>query len=214
MEATFWHDRWESNQIAFHEGRPNPLLVAHIDALGLQPGARVFVPLCGKTADIPWLLSQGFRVAGAELSEIAIRQLFDDLGRDPLVTPADEIDHHATDDIDVFVGDIFELTQEHLGPVDAVYDRAALVALPADMRRRYARYLAAITGRAPQLVITYEYDQRTMDGPPFSVSEAELRDHYGADYEISGLFGEAVPGGLKGKYPARESLWHLRTAVS
>ena len=214
MEPSFWHDRWESNQIGFHEGQPNPLLVAHIDTLGLKPGARVFVPLCGKTADIPWLLDRGFRVAGAELSEIAVSQLFESLGHLPTITAADDTEHHAGDDIDIFVGDIFDLTAAQLGPVDAVYDRAALVAMPDAMRARYAAHLIALTDGAPQLLITYEYDQNALNGPPFSVGEDIVRGLYERVYQLDMIVGEAVAGGFKGGHPAVERLWRLRPRVS
>ena len=80
MEPNFWHERWQQNQLGFHESEANSLLVAHFDALSLAPNSRVFVPLCGKTRDIAWLLSKGHRVVGIELSQLAIEQLFTDLG--------------------------------------------------------------------------------------------------------------------------------------
>ena len=52
MEASYWQQRWEINQIGFHGDEVNPLLVSHIGALGLDKGARLFLPLCGKTLDI------------------------------------------------------------------------------------------------------------------------------------------------------------------
>src|SRR5690349_18438288 len=128
MDAGFWHERWETNDIAFHKNEANPLLVRCFAALSLSKGSRVFVPLCGKTLDIHWLLSEGFRVAGAELSKVAIEQLFTELGVEPKVSRDGEVDHYSATNIDVFVGDIFQLSSEVLGPVDAVYDRAALVA--------------------------------------------------------------------------------------
>ena len=93
MDAAFWHQRWDQNQIAFHEGTPNKLLVQHLDALALPPGARVFLPLCGKTQDIGWLLNQGYQVAGAELSASAVEQLFAELGRTPVITTKGEMQH-------------------------------------------------------------------------------------------------------------------------
>ena len=80
MDAIFWHQRWGANDIPFHERAANPLLVKYFQALSLGEGGRVFLPLCGKTLDIGWLLSNGYDVAGAELSEIAVRQLFIELG--------------------------------------------------------------------------------------------------------------------------------------
>ena len=167
MDASFWHQRWGENDIAFHQSEANPLLVKYFKALSLAEGSRVFLPLCGKTLDIPWLLSSGYRVAGAELSKIAIEQLFTTLGVEPKISGVGEVDHYSAKNIDIFVGDIFRLSSKILGLVDAIYDRAALVALPEEMRNRYAAHLTRITHKAPQLLICYEYDPISMAGPPF-----------------------------------------------
>jgi len=207
MDASFWHDRWGSNDIAFHKNEANPLLVKYFGALSLPKGNRVFVPLCGKTLDIPWLLAKGYRVAGAELSKIAVEQLFNHLGVQPTVARAGELDHYSATNIDIFVGDIFHLSSKVLGSVDAVYDRAALVALPEELRKRYTAHLTAITDKAPQLLICYEYDQSLMEGPPFSVSNEEVIRHYRDSYELTLLASIEVPGGLKGKCAAKENVW-------
>ncbi len=204
MEADFWHRRWEKAQIGFHEGRVNRMLAAHIGALPITTGARIFLPLCGKTRDIAWLLSQGYRVAGAELSEIAVQQLFDEMGVVPEVTEEGPLRRYAAAGVDIFAGDMFELSAQTLGTVDAVYDRAALVALPHGMRGRYADHLATITGLAPQLLVTFEYDQSVMDGPPFSLNDQDVAACHGARYDIRLLAEADVPGGLKGICPARE----------
>lgn len=204
MEAEFWHTRWENMQIGFHEGEVNRMLAVHLAALGLAPRARLFLPLCGKTRDIAWLLAQGYRVAGAELSEIAVRQLFEEMDVTPLVTEAGPLRRYAAEGIDIFAGDIFDLTADLLGAVDAVYDRAALVALPKVMRGRYAAHLAAITAIAPQLLITFEYNPSVMQGPPFSVADRAVETCHGARYDISVLAVADVPGGLKGFCPAQE----------
>ena len=136
MEASFWHDKWAKGEIGFHEGQPNAHLVAHFDTLGLAAGSRIFLPLCGKSGDLGWLLERGHQVVGIELSEVAIRQLFDDLGLEPAITEAGALKHFAVEDMDIFVGDLFALTPEQLGPVDAIYDRAAMVALPPQTRPR------------------------------------------------------------------------------
>jgi len=209
MDHAFWHSRWESSTPSFHEGRPNRLLVAHLAALGLAPGARVFVPLCGKSRDIGWLIDQGVRVAGAELSDIAVRDLFSDLGVQPEIAAAGPLRRHSAEGIDIFLGDIFDLDAATLGPVDAVYDRAALVALPDEMRARYARHLPALTAGAPQLLITFDYDQSKMEGPPFSVPEAMVRALYGETFAIQALAGAPVEGMLKGLVPATERIWRL-----
>ncbi len=211
MEASFWHQRWADNQIAFHMSEANPMLVAHFVSLGLQPGKRVFIPLCGKTLDIAWFLAKGFRVAGAELSELAIQQLFEELGVEPEITRVGNLRHYHAENIDIYVGDIFELTGATLGPVDAIYDRAALVALPDDMRKRYTAHLMSIAGKAPQLLISFEYDQSLMSGPPFSVGNDEVRQHYDDHYALTLLASQDIPGGLKGICPAMENVWLLKS---
>lgn len=209
MEASFWLDRWANNQIGWHEQDFNPLLTAHFAALQLPKHARVFVPLCGKTRDIAWLLEQGYRVAGIELSELAVRQLFDELGVTPAITPSGNLQRYAAEGIDVYTGDIFDLDAQQLGPIDATYDRAALVALPPDMRARYAPHLMSLTRNAPQLLISFDYDQNLYPGPPHAVQAPELWQLYGAQYRLELLAAPAVPGGVKGLAPACEMVWHL-----
>jgi len=212
MEAEFWHQKWEKNDIGFHREEANPLLVEHFDALKLSQGSRVFLPLCGKTRDIAWLLSQGYRVVGAELSALAVTQLFDDLGIKPDIADAGALTHYRAKALDLFLGDIFDLEPEQLGTIDAIYDRAALVALPEALRLHYSEHLTRITDSAPQLLITYEYDQTVIDGPPFSVSNEEVIQHYGSEYTPMLLHSEEVPGGMKGKCPAKEHLWLLKNS--
>jgi len=209
MDAKFWHDRWASNEIGFHKSEANPLLVNYLDELSLATGSRIFLPLCGKTLDIGWLLARGYRVAGAELSAIAIDQLFAQLGVTPTITKVGALGHYHAPQVDLFAGDIFNVTPELLGPVDAVYDRAALVALPQQMRARYTAHLTTLIAQAPQLLISFEYDQQAMEGPPFSVSEEEIRQHYGQRYDIRVLTSLDVPGGLKGRCPATERVYLL-----
>lgn len=209
MEHHFWHERWGSNRIGFHQSQPNPLLVTHFPDLSVSENGRIFVPLCGKTLDIAWLLAKGHRVAGAELSELAIQQLFEDLGLEPVVSNLGNLRRYSADSIDIFVGDIFDLTATVLEAVDAVFDRAAFVALPEDMRAVYALHVAHITGNAPQLLITFEYDTSRLEGPPFSISDDEVMRRYGDRYDISTLATGDVAGGFKG-ISAMETVWLLK----
>jgi thiopurine S-methyltransferase len=209
MEPNFWHNRWQTNQTGWHEPAVNPLLITHFPSLHVPPGGQVFVPLCGKSLDLGWFLSQGYRVVGAELSELAVTQLFAELGLEPHIAEAGMHKHFRQEKIDVFVGDLFDLSREILGPVDAVYDRAALVALPEAMRERYTAHLKSLTAFAPQLIIGYEYDQTVVPGPPFSVTPDELHRHYSDSYTLTPLARVDVPGGLKGKCLATEHIWKL-----
>ena len=209
MEADFWHNKWAKNEIGFHREDANPLLLAHFEALNLPPGSRVFLPLCGKTRDIAWLLDQGFQVAGAELSRLAVTQLFAELDAEPAIAQHGPLEHFSAPSIDIFVGDIFALSPAQLAPVAAVYDRAALVALSAAMRERYSQHLREISAHAPQLLISYDYDQSAVAGPPFAIAPAEIEQHYADHYLISLLATVEVEGGMKGKCAACERVWLL-----
>ena len=216
MDAEFWHQRWRENQLGFHQPRVNALLEAQFGRLNLAPGARIFLPLCGKTRDIGWLLDRGHPVVGSELSRIAVEQLFADLGREPTISAHGPLTLFSAGSeesprLDVFVGDFFDLSADLLGPIDASYDRAALVALPEESRTHYARHLIAITRAAPQFLICFDYDPSVMEGPPFSVIESEVRQLYGDDYAIAPAAERDVEGGLKGFCPAREIAWLLRS---
>jgi thiopurine S-methyltransferase len=211
MDAEFWRQKWQKNEIAFHASNANPLLVKHFNRLSLEKGSRVFLPLCGKTLDIAWLLSNGFRVAGAELVEMAILQLFDELRLKPEIREAGKLKRFSAENIDIFAGNIFDLSGKTLGPVDAVYDRAALVALPKEIRVRYTAHLLNLTLKKPQLVICYEYDQSRVEGPPFSITAEEINRHYRENYDLSLLESVEVPGGLRGGLcTAKENIWLLK----
>ena len=209
MDHDFWHRNWERNEIGFHTPVPNPLLVTHFTALKLPTASRVFLPLCGKSLDIHWLLAGGYRVAGAELSRVAVEQLFAALSIAPDITPVAQMIRYSAAGLDIFVGDIFDLTRDALGPVDAIYDRAALIALPAPARERYADLLMRITDGAPQLLVTLDYDQSLVDGPPFAVPPTEVARHYGHHYQIGQRAAAPEPGGVKGKAPGTEAVWLL-----
>ena len=209
MDPNFWHKRWEKNEIGFHQREVNALLSDRFLGLSLPQTSRIFVPLCGKTRDIAWLLSQGYRVVGVELSKLAVEQLFADLGVAPQISNQGELLRYSAPDLEIFVGDIFELSDDLLGGVDAIYDRAALVALPTELRGRYGAHVAAITQMAPQFLICFEYDQAVMKGPPFSIDRHKVHDVYGMQYQIEPIANRDVAGGLKGKCPAQEVVWHL-----
>jgi len=209
MHHDFWHQRWQNQQIGFHLNEVNPFLLAHFQALKLQPGQRILVPLCGKTLDIHWLLTQGLQVVGVELSALAVDALFAELNLVPEITQAGALKHYRTAQLAVSQGDFFALDQSLLGPVDAVYDRAALIALPNEMRRQYCQHLINLTHTAPQLLISFAYDQSLVPGPPFSVSQEEVGTHYQADYQCTILGSVFMETGLKGQYPAEETAWLL-----
>lgn len=209
MEKQFWLNRWEENQIGFHMPKPNPLLVKHFSQMNVGEGKRVFVPLCGKTLDVGWFLQQGKSVVGVELSEKAIEELFQQLGLEPSIMEHDGFKKYSAPKIDICVGDFFAMTADDFGPVDVIYDRAALIAMPPEMRNRYTAHLVNVTAAAPQFLITLEYDEALHQGPPFCVPQTTVEDHYEAQYHIKHVTSETLKDGLKGKYPATDHVYFL-----
>ena len=132
--------------------------------------------LCGKSKDMIWLRKQGFRVLGVELSDIAVQAFYKENGYVPKHIVDGKFDRYEADDIRILCGDFFDLSKDDLSNVSAVYDRAALIALPHELRIRYARHLVSILPPATQvLLITVDYPQMEMQGPPFSVSSGETK---------------------------------------
>jgi len=209
MKKEFWLEVWDNNDIGFDQAEVNPLLEKHIKALNLSAGDSIFVPLCGKSIDMVWLLKQGYKIVGIELSEDAIKQFFSDLKVTPETWSDCGLKRYSAQNIEILVGDFFDLNSDLIGPVDAIYDRASLVALPADMRVKYAQHLMTICDQAKQLLITFNYDQRQQAGPPFSISAEEVNNHYTKHYQIAQLDSVEVAGGLKGKCDADEQVWLL-----
>lgn len=204
MEATFWHQKWEKGEIAFHEAEPNPMLVRHFEGLNLAEGSRILLPLCGKTRDIAWLHDRGHRIVGVELSEIAVSELFQEMAMTPEISNRDSFIRYESERLEVWVGDFFALSSELLGQVDAVYDRGALVALPAELRAAYAAHLVKVTGGKPQLLVTLQYDPHRLEGPPFLV-ESEVEGYYGPAVRLE---RRQIPGGLRG-VEAWETGWRV-----
>ncbi|MBV8622324.1 MAG: thiopurine S-methyltransferase [Herbaspirillum sp.] len=175
MEAEFWLERWREGRTHFHQARVTPLLQKYWPQLGLPAGSTVLVPLCGKSLDMLWLAQQGHRVLGVELSELAITQFFSENQLTPVVHESAQGRHYVAGNIELVCGDIFALEDATLAACAGAYDRAALIALPPAMRQRYASDIYGRLPRAAQsLVITLEYAQEKMDGPPFSVAEDEV----------------------------------------
>lgn len=185
MEETFWLERWERQEIGFHQRNVNTQLLSHWPILDLAAGDPVFVPLCGKSGDMLWLRAQGHPVLGVELSPVAVAAFFSENDLVPQRQRQGKFDVAEADGIRILCGDFFDLTAGNLSGIKAVYDRAALIALPPDMRERYAAHMAAILPPGTRmLVVTLEYPQEEMQGPPFSVSPAEVERLYGGRGDV------------------------------
>jgi thiopurine S-methyltransferase len=200
MNPEFWHKRWQNKQIGFNQSDVSPSLIEYFPTLNVRVGGRVFVPLCGKSIDMVWLASQGYDVVGVELVESAVQAFFSEHNILPKVhqysdNPVIKYYQGQMSDqtVTLWVNDIFALTPKDIGQIDAVYDRAALIALPPEMRPKYGTHVrqlssnANIGGHAPQLLVTLNYDQNKKSGPPFSISNEQIQQYYSGFYQITEL---------------------------
>lgn len=193
MQHQFWHQRWQQNQIGFHSADIHTYLQTYWSSLAIAPNSRVLVPLCGKSNDMLWLLAQGYQVVGVELSPIAVEAFFSDNGLVPIVRQQGGYSISEVEGLQIFCGDFFALTTSLLGKVDAVYDRAALVALPAEMRADYVASLAELLEPQTQmLVISFDYCQENMQGPPFSVNQQAIEQLYLSWCQINRLASDNI----------------------
>ncbi len=188
MNGEYWLSRWAKNKAGFHQMHVNAHLERWIDRLELAGGDSIFVPLAGKSRDMLWLAERGFRVLGVELSTIAVEAFFVEGKLDPTIEEHGAFTLYSSGSIRLLRGDFFDLTQDDLAGTAAVYDRASLIAFPPAMRERYARHLASIIPSGARiLLVTVEYPDAEMDGPPFSVPEQEVRQIFGDHFTIGHL---------------------------
>lgn len=195
MEKDFWLKAWEEGRTRFHNQQANPDLVQYFP-LFKDLITEAFVPLCGKSLDMHFLHQAGLEVTGVELSPLAIEQFKQNTIESGLKWIETDLSQHQlsqAESLNLYCGDLFELPAEVLESVDFIYDRAAIVALPLELRLKYAQWIKDVFKQPHQiLLISFEYDQSLCDGPPFSVTEAEIRQLFSDSYSIELLDRRSV----------------------
>lgn len=188
MDSEFWIERWQRNEIGFHQIQVNPYLKQFWSALIPYPQATVFVPLCGRSQDMVWLQQRGHSVLGVELSLIAVQDFFVEQRLVPTRQEVDGFVIFESPGYKIYCGDYFALKPRHLGQIAAVYDRASLVALPPPLRIQYAQHMVRLTPPDTRtLLVAIDYPAEQMAGPPFAVSDSEIRALYGDTFTVQSL---------------------------
>jgi thiopurine S-methyltransferase len=214
MEHEFWHRRWENKEIGFHEGSVNEYLYKHWPELAGKGTGAVLVPLCGKAHDLWWLHDRGHPVIGVELSDIACKDFFEEASEKAMVRPGEPFTIFRHDDLEIWNGDFFQLAPPDLAHVRLVYDRAALIALPHELRRKYVEHLTAVTpDNTRTLLITLDYEG-SPTAPPFNVSNDEVYELYTEDYHVEHIHTQTLANDhpfakRKGLTGATESVFRL-----
>ena len=195
MNRDFWQARWDEGRIGFHQDEVNPYLQRYWPSLGVTPGATVFVPLCGKSRDMLWLRDQGYSVIGVEIVPRAVEAFFAENDLTVTQRPHGAFTLWESEGIKIFQGDFFDLSADDVAGIAAEYDRASLIALPPAMRQRYATQLRAILpSETNVLLVTMDYSQAEMHGPPFAVTEQEVAALYQDYFKIDQVCSEDMLG--------------------
>ncbi len=224
MDTAFWIEKWQQRQIGFHQGRPNASLQQWFQAMKLDPGDHVVVPLCGKSQDMLWLLGQGLRVTGIECSPLAVQEFFAENNLQPQpgeTDPASGLCRHRCGDLTLWQGDFFSLPPQVLASADGVYDRAALIALPPELRRRYVdKFRQELKTGTPVLLVTLDFQRdparcNGFQGPPFPHTDAMVRQQYNDFTHIEKLgerdiLAEEPKFRAQGATRALEKTWLIR----
>jgi thiopurine S-methyltransferase len=193
VDHQHWLDRWKENRIGFHESSINRHLQNWFPRLAPRAGGTVFLPLCGKALDIHWIAQQGYDVIGVELSAIAVEAFFDESELPFERSEIDGFSVYQSSRIRLLQGDFFDLRAHHLDGCGLVYDRAALIAMSPSIRPRYYEHMLSIVpADCNMLLVTLEYEQAEMSGPPFSVPADEVHDSYRDAFTIDRLGGEDI----------------------
>jgi len=183
-----WLEFWENNEINWHSDVVTQELEEYLGLLKLEPGDKVFFPLCGKSLDMIYLINQGFSVIGVELSEIGIKQFFHENSLDFTISSVDEFNLYSAKNIEIYCGDFFSLTYKHLYGVKAVFDRKSLIALDWNLRQKYVKHLNDIISLGVRiLLLTLHYPQHQMSGPPFSVDKSEVESLFSMAFKYQEL---------------------------
>jgi len=186
MQREFWIERWQQQQIGFHQSEINQYLQEYWQEVRQPyPESRVFVPLCGKSLDMLWLTQQGHDVIGIELSQIAIDDFIAENQLELATHHHPSMVEHRGEDLSLICGDFFDLEKDQLQDCHLVFDRASLIALPPEMRPSYAAHLTDILpADVEMLLITLAYNEDEMNGPPFSVEDSEVQQLFAKQFSI------------------------------
>lgn len=208
MDKNFWLERWQQGQIGFHQNQVSPYLLQYWNQLSIPQGRQVFAPLCGKSLDLIWLHQQSYQVLGVEISHKAIEDFFQENQLNPKQTSQAPFQSWKYETINLLQGDFFDISPKHLHDGVCVYDRAALVALPKEMRQAYVKHISRLLTKGSKVfLVTMVYPQDKMDGPPFSVTGGEVMELYGADFRLIEKYQHNILDGHRFKERGIEYLY-------
>lgn len=185
MEISYWQSRWAKDKTGWHMNTVYPVLPKVWPNITIKENGCVLVPLCGKSLDLQWFIRQGYHVVGVDASSKAHYRVMDRMDE-----PFTEDDSHGfhiyrSNSIELWEGDFFKVPVKEFPTPDLIYDKASIIALSAKKRSRYAQKIIDLSGPSTHILMqTFEYDQKEMNGPPFSVDEETVRRMFGTRFSL------------------------------
>ena len=183
----FWHDRWQDENIGWHQDKYNDLLIKYWPMINVIEEGNVLVPLCGKSLDMLWLAKQGYNVFGLEIIQKAVETFFLENRLEFDIVDIAKHKKYSSQSFTIFQGDIFDLDADIIS-ADAWYDRAALIAIDPSNRQDYVNQIRKQTRLgAVGLLITFYYPQKQMQGPPFALHDDDVRELFSDGFDLECL---------------------------
>ena len=208
MEISYWESRWRNNRTGFHVNGVFPTIVDvwddHFSDVDLST---VLVPLCGKSHDMLWLKhKEAQKIIGIEAIAQACEEFFEEQDEENVISVEKKpFTLYEKGIFQLWQGDFFKMRKKLIPNPTFVFDRAALVALPPDMRIKYVQKIDELTAGSDSCVKflhTFEYNQSKMSGPPFAVSEDEVFQLYDKNWHIHQILNRPIIDRLE-KYKHR-----------
>ena len=180
-----WELRWKEGRIGFHLLEVNDYLKRFTGKFIKRNVKKIFVPFCGKSLDMFWLSERAKKVVGVELVKRPVKEFFEENELNYTIKSLDKFEFFKSNSIEIFNGDFFDLTNLQTGKFEAIYDRASIVSLEFTMRTKYVEHLMTfLVDGGKLLLITLEYDQKEMSGPPYSISFSEVKNLFSGFAEV------------------------------
>ncbi|CAL8110762.1 unnamed protein product [Orchesella dallaii] len=200
----YWENRYKKRNFEWHIEEVHPQLLKYLSKLTQleteetvegSKAKKFFVPLCGKTKDIPFLLKLGFEVFAVEAIDSVVQELINENNLELTFDEKRSIYHDKDEQLKIYCGDLFKCPIEEYGPFDCIWDRASFIALDYSFRPSYIDMMKRSVGYGSEngvhnfryLLQSVTYDKSNFAGPPRCVDAADIKEFFGLWADVTVL---------------------------
>jgi len=175
MKLEDWNQRWVDKRTGWHRGEVNPTLEKYFPS---SEKPTCFFPLCGKTLDMIWVAQKGCQVRGAEFSQLAIDQFFEE---NKIANKEENAFIQSTEssfDIALKQGDFFEYPDNQ--KFELIFDRGSMVAVNPKDREKYAQKIKTLLKSDGKVLLSAisRDEEHLKNGPPFHLTVDDVKNAY------------------------------------